>query len=102
MNHKLWKTGEVYRHKDGSTIPVYTYDRWLEYDVHEGDTVVINDGSDSRMYILKGYRKCTECPLNTETGLCAVAVKCKISGMFRAVCRAQFGVHPIDEVLEGL
>lgn len=102
MNHTLRRTGELYRHKDGSSIPVHTYDGWYRYEVHEGDTVVIDDGPTSSMYILKGARKCDECPISTDNGLCSVAVKCKATGTYRSVCRAEFGVHPIDEVLEEL
>ena len=102
MKHTLRKTGELCRHKAGDTVPVYTYDEWYIYNVHEGDTVVIADGSTSSMYILKGDRKCDECPISTDNNLCAVAVKCRATGMFRSVCRGQFGVHPIDEILEEL
>lgn len=102
MNHTLRPTGEVYVHRDDSTIPVYVPDGWYRYEVHEGDTVIINDGATSSMYILKGYRNCEECPISTDTGLCAIAVKCWSTGTFRSVCRAQFGVHSIDGVLENL
>ena len=68
MKHTLRKTGELCRHKDGDTVPVYTYDEWYIYNVHEGDTVVITDGSTSSMYILRGDRNCTECPLSTGKG----------------------------------
>lgn len=103
MNHMLRKTGEVFRYGDGREIPVYTYDGWYEYDVHEGDTVVIDDGVTSSMYILKGDRKCDECPISTEDGhVCALAVNCKVTEIPRAVCRARFGVHAIDTILEDL
>ena len=91
MNHTLRRTGEVYRDKSHGPIPVYTYDGWYEYNVHEGDTVIINDGPTSSMYILKGdYLKCGECPISTDDELCAAAVKCKVTGIFRTVCRARF------------
>lgn len=103
MRHVLRRTGEICRHRDGNDVPVYTYDEWYRYDVYEGDTVIIDDGHTSSMYILKGDSKCDECPLRAEdSGLCALAVKCKITEMCRAVCRARFGVHPIDNLLEDL
>ena len=102
MNHKLWITGEVYRHADDGYIPVYTSDGWYEYDVHEGDTVIINDGSTSSVYIIKGACKCKECPIRSHKNLCAIAVKCRVTGMFKSVCRAKFGVHSIDEIMENL
>lgn len=102
MNHILRRTGELCRYKSGSPTPVYTYDGWYRYEVNDGDTIIINDGTTSSMYILKGARKCNECPISTDNGQCAVAVRCRVTGMFRSVCRAQFGVHPIDEVLENI
>lgn len=103
MKHVLRRTGEVYRNTSHSAIPVYTPDGWYEYDVHEGDIIVINNGPTSSMYILKGDSKCDECPLRIEDyHLCALAVKCKETGMFKSVCRARFGVHSIDNLLEGL
>lgn len=95
----------MYSYSNGNTIPVYTYDGLYEYNVRKGDTVIIDDGHTSSMYILNGYQKCDECPLsvNTEGGhICALAVKSKPTGMFRAVCRSRFGVHPIDNLLEDL
>ena len=102
MKHILRKTGELCRHKDGDTVPVYTYDEWYIYNVHEGDTVVITDGSTSSMYILKGDRKCEECPIRTDTGVCALAVKCRATGGLKTVCRAELGVHSIEEIMENL
>lgn len=102
MNHVLRKTGEVYRYGNGHVIPVYTPDGWYEYAVHEGDTVVINDGPTSSMYILRGAKNCEECPISIDNKQCAVAVKCKLTGIYRAVCRIEFGVHAISEVLEDL
>ena len=103
MKHTLRRTGEVYRHLNGTTIPVYTQDGWYEYDVHDGDMVIIDDGYTTSMDIIKGNQKCAECPIRAnDSNLCGVAVKCKVTGMFRAVCRARFGVHSIDEILEDL
>ena len=90
MKHTLRRTGEVYRYGDGLAIPVYIPDGWYEYDVHDGDTVVINDGTTSSMYILRGSKNCEECPISINNKQCAVAV------------RTQLGVHSIDEILEDL
>lgn len=93
----------MYSYGNGRTIPVYTYDGWYKYEVHEGDTVVINDGPTSSMYILRGYKECPECPISIKDDpICSVCVKCKVTGTFRAVCRAQLGVYSIDEMLEEL
>ena len=103
MKHTLRRTGEVCTYGNGRTIPVCTYDGWYKYDVHEGDTVIIHDGPTSSMYILKGRYTCKECPIRLDDNdTCAVAVKCKVTGKCRAVCRFQFGLHPIDEILEDL
>ena len=102
MKHTLRRTGEMYKHAEGCT-PVYTYDGWYEYDVNDGDTVIINNGSTSNMYVLKGIHSCKECPIRINNShLCAICVKCKVTGMYRTVCRASVGVHPIDELLEDL